>query len=202
MKIIGITGPTGAGKSLLSEYFSEQAIPVIDADEVYHSLLIPPSPCLDALSSAFGKEILRTDGSLDRQALAEIVFHDASKLALLNQTVLGFVLDEIREQIRSLAAKGETAVAIDAPTLIESGFHRECDTVVSVIAPIAERLARIIARDHLSEEKARARIESQPSDDFYRKHSHAVLVNDGDVDRFRKEAAALLPKLLSPTDPL
>jgi dephospho-CoA kinase len=199
MKIIGITGPTGAGKSLFSESLVRHGISVIDADEVYHTLLIPPSPCLDALSSTFGTHILREDGTLDRQALAEIVFHDAEKLTLLNQTVLGFVLDEIRGQIRALAAKGETAVAIDAPTLIESGFDRECDTVVSVLAPAQERLNRIMARDHLSEEKAAARIASQPNDDFYREHSHAVLINDGDTNRFHREADALLTELLSLT---
>lgn len=201
MKIIGITGPTGAGKSLLSEYFSAHAIPVIDADEVYHALLIPPSPCLDALSSAFGTNILRENGTLDRPTLSEIVFYDAAKLALLNQTVLGFVLDEIRRKIDALRAKGETMIAIDAPTLIESGFHRECDTVVSVLAPVEERLNRIMTRDAIPRERAQARVQSQPNDDFYRKHSHAVLVNNGDVDRFRQEAEALLSQLLCPADP-
>ena len=198
MKIIGITGPTGAGKSLLSEYFSERAIPVIDADEVYHSLLIPPSPCLDALRAAFGDGIFLEDGSLNRPALSEIVFHDPVELNRLNQTVLNFVLDTIRTMIHAIKSDGALAVAVDAPTLIESGFHRECDVVVSVLAPAEKRLGRIVERDHLSEERARARIDSQPNDDFYRTHSHAVLVNDGDVNRFHREADALLAQLLAP----
>ena len=196
MKIIGITGPTGAGKSFFSEYLAERGIPVIDADEVYHALLVPPSACLDALRSAFGEGVFREDGTLNRPALSEIVFHDEKKLQLLNETVLGFVLDQIRGMLRDLAQEGNRAVAVDAPTLIESGFDRECDTVVSILAPAQERLRRIVARDHITEERAHARIDSQQPDDFYRRHSHAVLINDGDGERLRREAEALLDALL------
>ena len=73
MKIIGVTGPTGSGKTVLTEYFASLGIPTINADELYHSLLIPPSPCLDAISSAFGKDMLSEDGSLDRKALSALV---------------------------------------------------------------------------------------------------------------------------------
>ena len=106
------------------------------------------------------------------------------------------MLDEIRKQIKELAQNGGTAVAVDAPTLIESGFHRECNVVLSVLAPSDLRLHRIIARDHMSEERAEARIASQQPDEFYRVHSHAVLINDGDAKQFRKRAEALLTQLL------
>lgn len=181
IKILGITGPTGAGKSLLSAYLSQRGLPVIDADEVYHSLLAPPSRCLDALVDAFGSSILSADGTLHRPALSEIVFHDKKKLALLNSTVLGFVLEEIRTQIRALESDGHRWVAVDAPTLIESGFYTECDTVLSVLAPKEIRLARILARDGIDEERARARVYAQPDDEFYRSHSDVVLENQGDT---------------------
>ncbi len=192
MTIIGITGPTGAGKSLLSTYLKEHGIAVIDADEVYHGLLIPPSDCLEALRNAFGSDIFHADGTLDRSALSAIVFHNADKLTLLNETVLGFVLTEIRRRIAILEKEGHKAVAVDAPTLIESGFHTECDTVVSVLAPSDVRLSRIMQRDGIDRTAASVRIAAQKDEEFYRSHSHVVLCNDGDREAFFAECQPLL----------
>ncbi|MBQ8331385.1 MAG: dephospho-CoA kinase [Clostridia bacterium] len=195
MKIIGITGPTGAGKSLLGNYLAAKGIPVIDADEVYHALLIPPSPCLDALRRTFGDTILFPNGELNRQALSEIVFHDEEKLALLNRTVLDMVLDKIRLKIRRIAKAGGTVVAVDAPTLIESGFDRECTSVVSVLSPSELRIERIMLRDSLSAERARTRVLAQRDDYFYRAHSDYVLINQGNQEEFSKKVEELLPLL-------
>lgn len=192
MTIIGITGPTGAGKSLLSAYLREHGVAVIDADEVYHELLIPPSDCLDAMRHAFGSGIFHTDGTLDRAALSAIVFHDADKLSLLNRTVLGFVLTEIRRRIGLLGQSGHRTVAVDAPTLIESGFHTECDTVISVLASAEVRLSRIIERDRIDRTAASARIAAQKDEEFYRAHSHIVLCNDGDREKFFADCQPLL----------
>ena len=198
MTIIGITGPTGAGKSLLGEQLAAKGIPVIDADEVYHALLIPPSPCLDALRRAFGNDIFSPNGELNRQALSEIVFHDEEKLALLNQTVLDIVLDKIRKQIRRMAKAGKTVVAVDAPTLIESGFDRECTVVISVLSPSDIRIKRIMRRDHLDADRARARVQAQRKDAFYRAHSDHVLVNGGNREEFKKDVDGLLRALKLP----
>ncbi len=198
MKVIGVTGPTGSGKSLFCDYLSEHGIPVIDADEVYHGLLVPPSPCLYALRRVFGNGILRADGTLDRTALSDIVFHDEEKLALLNHTVLDFVLDRIREMIADLGRRGHSAVVVDAPTLIESGFHKECDTVVSVISPAALRMERIIRRDGLSPERAQARIAAQKPNEFYESHSHYVLTNERDAEEFFQKTRALCQTLCLP----
>ena len=146
MHIYGITGPSGSGKSILSKYMTKNGVAHIDADKVYHELLVPPSKTLDALREAFGNKIFNSEGNLDRAVLSAIVFHDKEKLALLNKTVLGFVLEEIRRRIASLEKDGFSAVAVDAPTLIESGFHKECDTVVSVISSKEVRIARIMPR--------------------------------------------------------
>ena len=83
-RIIALTGPTGAGKSVVGDIFRSLGIPVIDTDQVYHDLLIPPSACLDDLVSAFGKAILKQDGTLDRSALSELVFADPDQLKKLN----------------------------------------------------------------------------------------------------------------------
>ena len=191
MFIIGITGPTGAGKSLFSHYLRARGITVIDADEVYHSLLIPPSDCLDALRRAFGNNVFSANGTLDRPALSKIVFGDPQKLTLLNQTVLGFVLERIRQQIRHLEQDGKTVVAVDAPTLIESGFHLECNRVISVLADPEIRTERILLRDKITREAAQARIRAQKSDDFYQAHSHFILTNNTSVDAFFAQCDAL-----------
>lgn len=180
MIIYGITGPSGAGKSLLGEYCASHGIPHLDADAIYHSLLVPPSEAVDALCEAFGDGILNAEGGIDRAALSAIVFHDEQKLALLNKTVLDIVLREIRQRLDALRAKGTAAVAIDAPTLIESGFDRECDAVIAVLSSPEIRIARIMVRDSLTRERAEERITAQKPDDFYRSAADTVLWNDGD----------------------
>ena len=192
IKKIGITGPSGSGKSLLSKHLNAVGIPTIDADKLYHSMLLPPSRCLDALSDVFGKDILKWDGTIDRKILSSRVFSDAKQLKLLNDTVLPIVLDEIRVLISELEAKGESVVAIDAPTLIESGFHKECDLTVSVLASRATRLCRISARDNITEEKATERINAQHDDDFYINASDKVLFNDSDENAFAMQASELI----------
>ncbi len=87
MKIIGLTGPSGAGKGEVGAILRERGIPVIDTDRVYHELLVPPSPCLDALVEAFGCDILASDGALDRAALASLVFADTDEAHARHETL-------------------------------------------------------------------------------------------------------------------
>ena len=186
MKIVGVTGPSGAGKSSFTEYFKDRDIPVINADEVYHSLLIPPSSCLDAIRDAFGDSVIGQNGELDRKVLSSIVFNDKSKLDLLNSTVLHFVLDKINLMIAEHEADNEMII-IDAPTLIESGFHEKCDTVVSILCPSEIRINRIVSRDSIDVGKAIERTKAQKSDDFYIQYSDYVIVNNGDKNYFEEK---------------
>ena len=195
MKTVGITGPTGAGKSLLSAYMREAGIPVIDADALYHSMLIPPSPCLDALRAAFGDGVFRCDGTLDRKRLADIVFNSEEKLELLNRTVLGMVLERSRDILRGYEAEGYAVAAIDAPTLIESGFYRECDVVVSVICDPLIRIERIIGRDGIDREAAESRVRGQKDNKFYTDKSDVVIVNDRDTEEFYRSTRELILRL-------
>ena len=192
MKIIGVTGPSGAGKSLFGECAMSFGIEVIDADKVYHSLLVPPSECLDELRKAFGDGIFTPSGELSREALGKIVFSDPEKLSLLNGTVLKVVLEKIRGMISQLQRNGASCVIVDGPTLIESGFHKECDAVISVLASKETRLNRIIARDNISRERAEARIKAQNPDSFYVDASNHIINNDGDREDFFRKAELLL----------
>ena len=182
INIIGITGPSGAGKSVLCTYLASKGIPVINADEVYHSLLVKNSPCTLALAKEFGEEILSPEGTPDRKKLGAIVFSSDEKLKRLNSIVLGFVIDKINEIIASLEKEGQRTVVLDAPTLIESGFSKECDSVLSVLSPKQDRLRRIVKRDGISEEAALLRTNAQKSDEFYTENSHHVIINDSGTE--------------------
>ena len=195
LRTVGITGPSGSGKSLLCEYIKNVGVPCIDADALYHSMLTPHAPVLQAISDAFGADVLNSDGTLNRPALGACVFGDNEKLERLNATVLPFVIEEIKKRIGELEAQGHSLVAVDAPTLIESGFYRECDMVVSVIAPSEIRIKRIAERDGISTEKAALRVSAQHSDDFYTDASDITLINDADQADFARRALELATEL-------
>ena len=200
MKIIGITGPTGAGKSSLSEYMRARGIPVIDADKLYHSLLTPPSPCLDAIRSAFGDKVFTCEGELDRSLLAHIVFNDEKQLELLNETVLSTVLCESRKLFAKYESEDIKCAAIDAPTLIESGFYTECHTVVSVICPYDLRIERIILRDNLDRDAAEERVRAQKPNEFYTERSDTVINNNSDEEKFMADCKAFVDSILCEVD--
>ncbi len=192
--IIGITGPSGSGKSLLCRYITDEGIPCIDADKLYHSMLTPGSKIINALSDKFGNGVLSEDGSLNRVFLSKEVFGDPDKLELLNATVLPIVIDEIEAVIASLS-ETNSAVAVDAPTLIESGFHKKCGTVIAVVAPDDLRVKRICERDGISVDRALARIKAQHPSDFYTSVADIVLINDGELHSFSQKAISLAKKI-------
>ena len=194
MLIIGLTGPSGAGKGTVASLFSPYGIPSIDTDAVYHDLLIPPSPCLDGLAERFGSSILNPDGSLHRQALATLVFAPEGERDLedLNRLTHGFVLTRVREICDTLRENDTPAVLVDAPLLFESGFDSECDRTLAVLADSTARISRIMARDGLSTEAALARMKAQKTDDFYMQRADAVIYNNGSPDGMAEEVHRLL----------
>jgi dephospho-CoA kinase len=200
MKVIGLTGPTGSGKGVFGSYLSEKGIPVADTDAIYHGIIGKDGPCMEALRARFGDEIAKADGSLDRPRLAAIVFcggeEQAVRCRALNEITHGYVLREVRLWLAEQREKGMPAACVDAPLLVESGFHRECDVTVSVLASKAVRLSRIMARDSISEAAAISRISSQKSDDFYRQNSDFVIENEGTEEEFRQKADEALERIL------
>ncbi len=194
MLIIGLTGSSGAGKSIIASLFARHGVPSIDTDAVYHDLILPPSACLDELVARFGSAILTAGGTLDRAVLAARVFaagHEAERHDL-NRITHRHVLAEVRRRLIAYEARGYAAVLVDAPQLFESGFDAECDRILSVLAPRALRLSRIMERDGLDEARAAARLDAQHDDDFFRAHSDAVVVNDGSPDAPECEVLRLL----------
>ena len=188
MLVIGLTGPSGAGKSTVGQILSTYGLPVLNADSIYHTLLTPPSECLSDLTECFGRGILAPDGTLNRKALAAIVFDDPKDLEKLNHITHSYVLRDMRKNLKKLRDEGVPAAVFDAPQLFESGADRECNIVISVIAPEEIRLQRIQERDGISEEAALKRIRAQKSERFFRTHSDYVIENALSTD-------ALLPQV-------
>ncbi len=191
MKIIGLTGPSGAGKSTLCERFESLDIPCINTDEVYYILTCPPSPCLEELKEIFGDKIIAEDGSLDRKALAKLVFEGdlaKSNLAILNATTHKYVWEKTNALLTQYMNEGKKAAVIDAPALFSSKiFVDACDFIISVICDKELRVARIMERDNISREQALARINAQPDDSFFIENSDYYIDNSGSKIEMLKE---------------
>lgn len=196
MKVIGITGPTGAGKTTALRVLKEMGAEILDADQIYHRLLEESGVMRDALVAAFGAEILNDEEKVERARLAQAVY--PNRLEELNSITHPFVVAEINRTIQLCNRNGCKAVAIDAIALIESGLGERCDYVVSVLAPLELRICRIMARDGIDESYARRRALAQKDEHYFRAHSDYVLENnEADNDRaFCERAKTLFQSLL------
>ena len=189
MKIIGLCGGSGSGKGACSKIFLELGIPSIDTDAVYHELISENSTCVEQLAATFGHTVVNECGGIDRRELGKIVFADNSrkKLELLNQITHKHILQKTRELIEEYRQNGAAYVIIDAPLLFESGFDKECDVTVAVIADKNLRVERIILRDGISRDDAIKRIDSQISDEELRECCDYVIENNLDVSSLKDE---------------
>ncbi|MCR5306406.1 MAG: aminopeptidase [Oscillospiraceae bacterium] len=193
--LIGLTGQTGAGKTTVSAELQKKGLAVVDADRAAHTVTEKGHPCLTALTRVFGNGILSPDGTMNRKAVAQMIFGDSAVKTRYEAVIYPYITQQIRASVRKLAAEGHTAVILDAPTLFESGLNRFCKTVVSVVAAPELRLSRILLRDTLTDEQARLRMQAQHSEDFYRAHSDYVIENNGDevmLNRAVSDAAEYL----------
>ena len=180
MKIIGVTGPSGAGKGAVSEYMmTAHGFKIIDADKVYHDIISAPSDCVRELADNFGKEIINENGGIDRKTLSKMVFGEENKdkLLLLNKITHKYVVSEINGLIDKYSKEGANVCVIDAPLLIEAGVDEMCDYVIAVVAPKELRAKRIAARDGIDEESAMLRINSQKPYSFYEEKCDFILQN-------------------------
>ncbi len=191
VKIIGLTGQSGAGKSTAAALFEEEGFSVINADALVRQIYENVPACLRAVAASFGGDIILPDGSLDRRLLASRAFESREKTDLLGAIVHPFVIAEILKRLKEI--KG--CAVLDAPQLFESRLDAICDLVVSVTAPEEERVRRITARDGISEAQARERVSAQLGEDFFRAHSDCVIENDGDFASFERQLNELIGQI-------
>lgn len=182
MKIIGITGGTGCGKTTALNELERRGALLIDCDAVYHRMLETDRPMLDEIEKYFPGAVI--DGKLDRKALGAVVFTDEEALRDLNIITHRHINLEIRRILREHAMNGGTLAAIDAIELFSSGLAKRCTATIGVIADREVRIDRIMRRDGISREYAMMRVNAQrPNEYFIQKCSH-VLENNGSQEEF------------------
>ena len=186
--VVGVTGQTGAGKSLAVCLMAQADWLTLDADAIARRVVQPNTPCLAELVERFSSDILYDDGSLNRQKLADVAFATPEDTAALNAIVHPAVIEVITNALKKTDLP---VVLIDAPLLFQAGLDGLCDVTVAITAPEAERIRRICERDGISKEQATARINAQPSEDYYRKRATLVLENDGDESSFSEKIETL-----------
>ncbi len=188
--VFGITGQTGAGKSTVSKIFERLGVRVINADEVYHSLIKADMPCTREIAKEFGDCILLPTGGVDRKALAKIVFADKIKLNKLNLITHKYIKEKIIEEIGT-----SSMCAIDGAVIIGSQIEELCKYIVCVIANEETRLRRIINRDNIDTKQAKARIMAQNNEEFFVDNSHFVIQNNDDGSLEEQVSSVLLQML-------
>lgn len=180
MIVVGLTGGIGAGKSTVSAMLADRGAVIVDADRIARDLQEPGSPVLDRMAERFGDHIIRPDGSLDRAAVAEIVFNDEQALADLNGIVHPAMQDEIQRQIDA-HRDTDRVVVLDFPLLGENPREGLAATIVVDIDPDIA-VERLVNQRGMDETDARARINSQISREKRLERATHVIDNGGDLD--------------------
>lgn len=177
--IIGLTGGMGSGKSTVAARLAEHGCLVLDADAIYKELTHKGSPLVMMLEEEFGRDIADEEHELIRANLSKAAFASPENVSRLNEITHEAVKDEMRKRTE---ASDKKYIVWDVPLLFESGSNHECDEVWSVIAPLKDRLQRIVLRDDITEEEALSRISHQMSDDERILLSDVVINNDSDYE--------------------
>lgn len=187
MLTIGLTGGIGSGKSTVTKILAELGAPIIDADQVGHTIYLPGGPAYDDMIAAFGESIIAEDGTVDRKKLGPIVFADPAALQRLNSILHPKMFARMRDLIHEKRAAGERLpIVIEAAILIEANWLPLFNEVWLVVAT-QERVIDRVERDRgLAREQTEARIRAQLSNDERRKHAALVIANDGTIDELRR----------------
>lgn len=189
---VGLTGGVGSGKSTVSALLADKGAVIIDADRIAREVVEPGTPGYDAVVARFGAPVVAADGTLDRAAIAGIVFNDEQALADLNAIVHPLVGQRMAQLMAE--APADSIVVHDVPLLVENNLAPAYDLVVVVLADAETRVQRLAGRG-MPEADARARIAAQADDAARRAVADEILVNDGDRGALAGQVDALWQRL-------
>lgn len=195
-KLYGLTGPTGSGKTTVTDILKNHRFEIVNADEIAHKALLD-TELISALKIAFGEGIINPDGSINRRETAKIAFSSKENTEILNSLTHPVILRLAVEEFERLSREGSKNIVFDAPTLFESGSDKLCQKIISVIAPENLRARRIMKRDNISEAEAIKRISAQKSEEFFRENSDFVIENDGDMKALKAKTESIIKELIN-----
>jgi dephospho-CoA kinase len=194
MKVTGLTGGMGSGKSTVARLLAELGATIIDADKVGHEVFKPGTEAWQEVVAAFGKQILTTKGEIDRKKLGEIVFGNPELLSQLNKIMHPKMNEVVKTKFKEYRRQGVEVVVLEAPLLIEAGWASLVDEIWVTVAPQSAVLKRLTEKG-LSRKEALARIHSQLSSEERIKHADVVIYNDGDLDKLKTRVRELWQRL-------
>ena len=193
MRVIGLTGKTGAGKSTVAAFLKEKGCFIIDGDKIAREILLPGEPAVKELADCFGEDIILTDGNIDRKKLAARAFADAESTDKLNRITHPRITERFIKERDSAEKDGYSIAVIDAAALLESDCKKLCSFFIVVTAPEEIRLERILSRDGITKEQALTRIKAQKSDEYYFSQADYIVKNyppyslDDELEKLAKE---------------
>lgn len=185
MKVVGLTGGIGSGKSEVAKVFMSLGFPVVFADAIGKELLKKGSLEFEKVVQQFGREILDDSQEIDRKKLADIVFCHPDRLEVLNQIIHPKVFSEVERRVGVLKDMGHKVGFVESALLVETGYWKRLDALIVVIASEEQRIARVRKRDDVSEDEVRARMARQSSDLEKMKAATYVIENNGTIEELR-----------------
>ncbi len=196
MKVIGLTGGIGSGKSTVSKFLTELGAIIIDADRIGHEAFEPNTEAYREVVKTFGKEILSPSGEIDRHKLGSIIFANHQARAKLNKIMHPRIYDTVKAKIEEFRRRALSAVVIEAPLLIEAGWAKLVDEVWVTVAPQQTVLERLTKGTGLTKAQSLARIRAQLTTEERIKHADVIIDTNCTLDELKTKVRELWQKLL------
>lgn len=196
MKIIGLTGGIASGKSTVTKYLRQQGYTVVDCDKIAWELAEPDCSIWQVYFARYGSKVINPDRSLNRQAVADIVFRDKKELDAINSLVHPLIKDEMMSQVKVAGDEGEKVIFLDVPLLFEASYDKLVDEKWLVYVSRDTQLRRLMSRNDFNHDEAVRRIDSQMSLEEKKKLSDVIINNNADRKRLRRQLDEKLEHLM------